>query len=392
MTNCKAFYNLDDNFFADRNCIYTASEIARQSKLWNDLGKILQSKKQDISSFMQRIGDPRQIRIIMTGAGSSAFVGEALTGFIAKSTGIKCEAIHSTDIVSAPDTVLFAGIPTLLISFARSGNSPESMGAVQYARKIVNNLFEVAIVCDGSSKLYDITAESEDNLVLVMPEGSNDKGFAMTSSLTCMLLAGFALLNHEKIDEIIQDISLLSESVCAQSLNLSNAAQELAKKAFDRVVYLGSGAFKGLAHEASLKMLELTSGGVNANYDSAAGFRHGPKSVIKDNTLTVHFISNDSFTARYDIDLLKEVFTEKINNYIAAICGDTAEDIKADDVIEVTTCKYGIASDVAIGINMLVFCQMLAMFKSIELSIPTDNPSPKGLVNRVVKGVTVYPI
>ena len=392
MTNCREFYNLDDNFFADRNCINTASEIARQPKLWNDLGKILQSKKRDISGFMQRIGDPRKIRIIMTGAGSSAFVGEALMGFIAKSTGIKCEAIHSSDIVSAPDTVLFAGIPTLLISFARSGNSPESMGAVQYARKIVNNLFEVAIVCDGSSKLYDITAESEDNLILVMPEGSNDKGFAMTSSLTCMLLAGFALLNHEKIDEITHDISLLSESVCAQSLNLSKAARELAKKAFDRVVYLGSGAFKGLAHEASLKMLELTSGGVNANYDSAAGFRHGPKSVIKDNTLSVHFISNDSFTARYDIDLLKEVFTEKINNYITAICGDNTEDIKADDVIAVTTCKYGIAADIAIGINMLVFCQMLAMFKSIELGIPTDNPSPKGLVNRVVKGVTIYPI
>jgi tagatose-6-phosphate ketose/aldose isomerase len=396
MTNCKAFFGLDDNFFKDRNCINTAAEIAGPNILWNELGKILLAQKQSIEDFMGRLGDLNKMRIILTGAGSSAFIGEALASFAAKSSGVKCEAVHTTDIVSAPDTVLFADIPTVLISFARSGNSPESVGAVQYARKIVKNLFEVAIVCDGTSKLYNITAENKKSLILVMPEGSNDKGFAMTSSVTCMLLAGFAVLNHTKIDDIVKDISQLSENTKNMSLRLSDAALKYAKKSFDRAVYLGSGGIKGLAHEGSLKMMELTNGEVNASYDSATGFRHGPKTVIKDNTLSLHFISNDPFTAKYDIDLLNELFNDKSNyskkNIVVAVCGDNIAGIKADDVITIASGGYGFAADLCIGISGLVFSQILAMHKSIELGITTDNPSPSGQVNRVVKGVTVYPL
>jgi tagatose-6-phosphate ketose/aldose isomerase len=138
-------------------------------------------------------------------------------------------------------------------------------------------------------------------------------------------------------------------------------------------------------------MLELTNGRVNTGFDSATGFRHGPKSVIKDNTLTLHFISNDPFTSRYDIDLLREVFREKNKNIVAAVCGDNIKDIEADDIITIPSTGYGFGADLCVGISGLVFSQMLAMHKSMELGVTTDNPSPGGQVNRVVKGVTVYP-
>lgn len=392
MSNCNTFFGMEDDFFAGRSCKNTASEIAGQPVLWNKLGEILLSKKPEISDFLESLGDLRNMRIILTGAGSSAFIGEALACFAAKSAGIKCEAIHTTDIVSAPDTVLFADIPTLLISFGRSGNSPESTGAIQYARKIVKNLFEAAIVCDDSSQLYKITSESEKSITLVMPEGSNDKGFAMTSSVTCMLLAGFALLNHTKIDEIVKDMSILSENVVKCSMELSVTARKYAEKAFDRAVYIGSGTYKGLAHEGSLKMMELTNGTVNACFDSAAGFRHGPKTVIKDSVVSLHFISNDPFTAKYDLDLLNELFKEKNKNMVIAICGGDIKHVQADAVIPVATGGYGFAADICAGINGLVFFQTFAMYKSIALGITTDNPSPEGQVNRVVKGVTIYPL
>ena len=391
MSNCKAFFGEDDNYFIQKSCINTASEIAGQHILWKDLCRILLAEKQNITGFMESLGDLRNMRIILTGAGSSAFVGEALALFAAKSSKLKCESVHTTDIVSAPDTVLFEDIPTLLISFARSGNSPESMGAVQYARKAVKNLHEVAIVCDSTSKLHAITAENKKNLILVMPEGSNDKGFAMTSSVTCMLLAGFALLNFKHIDGIVKDIALLSENIAGSGPNLSRDALKYAKKPFERAVYLGSGAFKGLAHEGMLKMMELTNGGVFACFDSATGFRHGPKTVLKDNTLSLHFISDDPFTAKYDRDLLKEIYSEKNKNLVLAVCAGNREGITADDVIIVPG-GYGFASDICIGISGLVFFQILAMYKSMELGITTDNPSPGGQVNRVVKGVTVYPL
>jgi len=391
MTDCMLFYGQDDGFFEERACINTAEEIAQQPRLWNELGKMLLSKKQYISDFMNQLGDLHSLRIIMTGAGSSGFIGEALAGFVAKSSGIKCEAIHTTDIVTAPETVLFADIPTLLISFARSGNSPESMGAVQYARKAIKKLYEVAIVCDGKSSLYRITAESKDSLILVMPEGSNDKAFAMTSSVTCMLLAGFALLNHDKTEEIVKDIARLSETLSGDSLGLSDVTRKLAKNPFDRAVYLACGSFKGLVHEGALKMLELTKGDVNASFDSATGFRHGPRAVINDRTMSLHFISSDPFTARYDVDLIKETISGKSKNTIVAVTCDKAQGIEADQTIVIPYSNYGFASDLCIGISGLVFFQMLAMFKSLDLGITTDNPYLGGQLTRVVKNVNIYP-
>jgi len=390
MCDFDVFYGISKDYFAERNCIFTSEEIAQQPKLWRDLCKILLEKKNDISAFMNDIGDIGQMRIIFTGAGSSGFIGDALSALIAKSNCIRSESIHSTDIVTAPDSYLFADVPTMLVSFARSGNSPESVGAVRYARTVVKDLFEVAIVCDDKSDLYNITKQAERKMILVMPEGSNDRGFAMTSSVSCMLLTGFALFNTASIEDLVKDIALLSENLTATGLKFTETAKKWAVRDFDRVVYLGCGFLKHIAHEASLKMMELTCGEVNGSYESPAGFRHGPKSVINNKTITVHIISNDPFTAKYDLDFLKEVLSQQDQNLIISICSGDTQDAPGDEIIPIASDGYTIGGDICTGLHALVFCQMLAMFKSLSLGATTDNPSPSGAVNRVVKGITVY--
>jgi len=390
MCGCDAFYGISKEYFAEKNCIFTSEEIAQQPKLWIDLSKMLLEKKDEISAFLNKIGGADKRRIIFTGAGSSGFIGDALAALIAKNNGIRSESIHSTDIVTDPGSYLFADVPTLLVSIARSGNSPESVGAVSYARAVCKDLFEVAIVCDDTSDLFNETAKSERSMTLVMPEGSNDKGFAMTSSVSCMLLTGFALFNAEKIDDFAKDVALLAENLSGAGLKLTEAASKWAARDFDRIAYLGCGFLKHLAHEASLKMMELTGGAVNGSYESPAGFRHGPKSVINDKTLTVHIVSNDPFTAKYDLDLLKEVMSQQGQNMIISICAENAQDALSEENIPIAADGYIVGGDICTGLQALVFCQMLAMFKSLSLGVNTDNPSPTGAVNRVVKGITVY--
>jgi len=390
MCGHEGFYGISKDYFAARNCLFTSEEIARQPKLWLDLAGILIDRKDDIEAFLEKAGGAGSMRIIFTGAGSSGFIGDALAALIAKDSRVRAESIHSTDIVTAPESYLFADVPTLLVSFARSGNSPESVGAVEYARAICKDLHEVAIVCDDTSDLYHYSVKAERGLILVMPEGSNDKGFAMTSSVSCMLLAGFALFNADKIDDLARDIALLAETVKASGQGLAKTAREWAERDFDRIVYLGCGFRKALAHEAALKMMELTGGIVNGSYESSAGFRHGPKSVINNNTLTVHMISNDPFTAMYDLDLLKEVVSQQERNMILSLYPENAQGAMGDEAIPIGADGYAIGSDICTGLQALVFCQTLAMFKSMSLGVNTDNPSPTGTVNRVVKGITVY--
>ena len=381
----KQFYGEDQAYFDAKTCGHTAREIAHQPEMWRALCKYLRENKQAMIDFVTPLGEER---IIMTGAGSSGFVGSAAAGFVMQNSGVLCEAIHTTDIVSAPKAKL-ADVPTLLVSFARSGNSPESVGAVKYARKIVKNLHEVAICCDGNSSLSKITRESDKSLLLVMPEGTNDKGFAMTSSVSTMALAAYALFNACKIDEICADIEKLAEVVEKNAPAIVAAAKTCAGWNSQRAWYLGSGPLTALTCEGALKMMELTNGATVAGYNSSAEFRHGPKTVLNPKTLTVHFISNNLFTAKYDSDLLDELYREREGNKVVAL-HDESKPTKADLCVPYTTKGFGIAADICVGMQGLVFMQLLSMFTSLALGVTTDNPSPSGLVNRVVQGVTVY--
>jgi len=384
------FYNNTQTYFEEKGCVHTAREIAHQPDMWRKLAVTLKENQQAINQFVTQMGSLKDMRIILTGAGSTGFVGHAVSGFAAKS-GVHTEAIHTTDIVSAPETYLFADKPTLLISFARSGNSPESVGAVQYARKMVKNLYELAIVCDGESKLSKITRESDKSLLLVMPEGTNDKGFAMTSSVSCMTLAGFAFFNGDKIDELAADIAILANQVEKDGQAISKAALTCAGFGSARAWYLGSGPLTALVKEGALKMMELTNGAVVAGHNSSTEFRHGPKTVMNPQTVTVHFVSNNPFTHKYDMDLLNELYRERMGNKVVAL-HDAASPVEADLAVPYVSQGYGVAADVAVGLQGLVFMQLLSMHTSLALGVGTDNPSPSGLVNRVVQGVTVYPL
>ncbi|MCL2882258.1 MAG: SIS domain-containing protein [Coriobacteriia bacterium] len=390
MDSFNVFFGQDKAYFEERSCGFTSAEIAQQPRLWTETCALMTESKDKIAAFLAQVGDLRQVQVILTGAGSSAFIGDALAPLIARDTRIDVQSIPTTDIVAAPDAYLSADVPTLLVSFARSGNSPESVGAVRYARAIIKELSEVAITCAAGSALYDYTAQSDNSLTLVMPEGSNDKGFAMTSSVSCMMLAGYMLLAGGATADLTADIDLLACNITDAATSYVEVARRCAGMDFDRIAFLGSGSLKHIAHEASLKMMELTNGTINGTFEGSTGFRHGPKSVIKDKTVTVHLISPDPFTARYDIDLLREVYGQKKGNIVITLCREGARELPGDVVLPVASHCYHCGRALCTGLEMLVFCQLLALFKSLSLGVTTDDPSPTGEVNRVVKGVTIY--
>ena len=160
---------------------------------------------------------------------------------------------------------------------------------------------------------------------------------------------------------------------------------------FKRIVYLGSNTLKGTSQESALKMLELTAGRVVTMYDTPMGFRHGPKSIVDDTTLTVVYLSDDAYTRQYEIDLLKEMSGQRKGNKIVAVMSKEDEAVKA---LVDHTVVFGLKEDyenILLGLDYIMFAQTLAVLKSLSLQITPDNPCPTGEVNRVVKGVTLYP-
>lgn len=376
----------------DCSGLNTAKEIIQQPDTWRESIKNLIKNKIEIKSFIDSFLSKKEFRIILTGAGTSAFAGEVCEPYLTSLLNKRVEAIATTDLVASPKSYFIKDMPTLLVSFARSGNSPESVHAVNLANQLVDDLYQVVITCNENGKLAKNTVNDEKSLLLLMPPQTNDLGFAMTSSFTTMVLNAMAVFNINNIENFSSDVDKLSNSVNDFIENNIEKVTSLSNEDFERIVYLGSSTSKGIARESALKVLELTAGKVNASYDTPLGFRHGPKSVVDDETVSVIYISNDEYTRKYDLDLAKEMLAHKKNDKVVIVGDNIEEDIlnKADYVFNVENINYTVENEVLLPLQQIIFGQMLSFLKSVNLGITPDNPCPTGEVNRVVQGVILH--
>ena len=376
----------------DCSGLNTAKEIIQQPDTWRESVKNLIKNKIEIKSFIDYFLSKKEFRIILTGAGTSAFAGEVCEPYLTSLLNKRVEAIATTDLVASPKSYFIKDIPTLLVSFARSGNSPESVHAVNLATQLVDDLYQIVITCNENGKLAKNTVNDEKSLLLLMPPQTNDLGFAMTSSFTTMVLNAMAVFNINNIENFSSDVDKLSNSVNDFIENNIEKVTSLSNEDFERIVYLGSSTSKGIARESALKVLELTAGKVNASYDTPLGFRHGPKSVVDDETVSVIYISNDEYTRKYDLDLAKEMLAHKKNDKVVIVGDNIEEDIlnKADYVFNVENINYTVENEVLLPLQQIIFGQMLSFLKSVNLGITPDNPCPTGEVNRVVQGVILH--
>jgi tagatose-6-phosphate ketose/aldose isomerase len=365
----------------------TAREIAQQPDVWREAARVVASRRENVDSFLRPLMDRPDLRIILMGAGTSAFAGEILAPALSRRTGRRVDAVATTDVVSNPREYFADDGPTLLVSFARSGNSPESVAATELADRLLSECHHLVLTCDRDGQLYERQAGSHGSLVLLMPEAANDQGFAMTSSFTSMTLAAWLILGGvADADGLVGRLATAAEKVLATR---EEDLRELASSGYRRVVFLGSGPLKGLAHESSLKLLELTAGEIVTYFESPLGFRHGPKSILDDRTLAVLYVSGDQYTRQYDLDLLSELKSSMPPGNVIAVSGtDAGVDDPGFWLVE------GVegVDDEALALPFVVVAQLLGLFFSLELGYTPDNPFPNREVNRVVQGVSIHPL
>lgn len=369
----------------------TTREIQQQPDLWQETWSIYQDNKAKITDFLAQINEKwGKVRVIFTGAGTSAYVGNTVMPYLQKHgdrSKYNFEAIDTTKIVSTPEDYLEKDTPTILVSFARSGNSPESVATVELAQKLVKNLYQIAITCAPEGHLAQDLKGNSKNLVLLMPKKSLDQGFAMTGSFSCMSLATllvFDTLSDEEKEKIVSQIAQMGKSVIARE----DEIQSLVNTDFDRIAYIGSGCLGGLAEETRLKILELTAGQVAALFDTSMGLRHGPKSFLDKKTIVFDFVSNNSYTRQYDLDILNEIKDDRIVPLIMAV-GQEKEGQNFTGK-SFTFAEKNLLPDAYLALPDVMFGQTVALLTSVKVNNKPDTPSPTGTVNRVVKGVTIH--
>ncbi|KRN55565.1 sugar isomerase, AgaS family [Atopobium minutum] len=370
----------------------TTHEIAQQPDLWLDTLDIYFANKEKIHAFLncaKTLGKEGITDIIFTGAGTSAYVGDTLVPYLRRvgdASAFDFKAIPSTDIVSAPYNFLCPERPCVLVSFARSGNSPESLAAVEIARSVVHNIMFLNITCAPDGKLAVLSEGASDTLTLLIP-GANDQGFAMTGSYSCMELLSALIFDGAKDDQKaswVAQAADMGKHVIAHEDEVTSWLTD----DFERITYLGSGALGAMTREAQLKILELTAGKIATSFDTSMGYRHGPKSFVNHRTLVFVFVSNDSYTRHYDLDILHEIAADNIALHTVAI-QQSAQTIFEGDAI--TFAKHAtLLPDAYLALPFIMVAQTISLFTSLKVGNTPDTPSPTGTVNRVVKGVTIH--
>ena len=371
---------------------FTLNEIYQQPATWKKTCAQIKEHKDELKKFIDQVITCEDFDVILTGAGTSEFVGNALFPALTSKLNYKVKSYGTTDLVATPEAYLSRTKPTLLISFGRSGNSPESVGAIDVAEAVCDNIHHLFVTCNKDGALSKRAATTGNCYAINLTDETHDQSFAMTSSFSNMYLATLLCFHLDDLDETIAKVEKIMASGQAVLDNKYGIAQKIVDEYdFNRIVYLGSNCLKGFAQESALKMLELTAGRVVTMYDTPLGFRHGPKSIIDDNTITVVYLSDNAYTRQYEIDLVKEMSGQRKGNKIVAVMSKP-DDAVAALVDYTVVCDLADAYDNALlGLDYILFAQTLAVLKSLSMSITPDNPCPTGEVNRVVKGVTLYP-
>ena len=371
----------------EKGAINTAMEIEGQPALWQEVYQHILFQKNAINSFLSPILAHPDLRIILTGAGSSAFIGEAAQGIVQVNTHCLTDAIATTDLITHPHLYFMKQVPTLLVSFARSGNSPESVAAVELANEYCDAIFHLIITCNREGALAQ--GKLNNGYCLVLPEKANDKSLAMTGSFTAMLLSVVLVSKINYIEVMEPSLHVLINHGKELLKKYLPLLKNIAEQPYERVIFLGSGPLLGVARECHLKLQELTDGKVICKHDSFLGFRHGPRAVTNEASLIVYLFSGDKHAYLYERDLCLSI--DEDARCIPTLSYNKYSQTLKHSVLDISFITPADTANELAFISATLTGQLLGFFHSLYLGLQPDNPSVSGVISRVVQGVVIYP-
>jgi len=372
---------------------FTPAEIAQQPAVWQKAVKALKDQQQAIASFMTSSGlcGKEEATLVLSGAGTSEFVGSAVSFGLRQSLAREVISIPTTHFVSHAATTLVPGHKYVVLSFARSGDSPESVATYRFVKKFYPQAKQMVITCNRQGALAKAASSDQNSFCICLPEETNDRSLVMTSSFSTMALTAFGLAFINDLNAFEKLVNRLATAGSRVITDYGDLLQDVGTQPFTRACFLGSNTLFGTMQECHLKMQEMTEGRVVCRFDSFLGLRHGPQVFVNADCMVLAALSSDPYARKYEMDMLTQLRNAKQGCGLVVVCDKKTDAIAklTEHVIELfpgvepVPDVYRVMTDVVAG-------QIFAMFKCISLGLKPDNPSTTGTINRVVKGVVIY--
>lgn len=366
---------------------HTLREIGQQPVTWLETA----SRVAGASAFARHVAsDGAPGAVVLTGSGSSLYAGECLSPALQRALGIPVHAVSAGEVLTDPAGSLAGRVPTLMVSFARSGNSPESCGAVDAVRESMPGCRHLVITCSGQGRLATSYRDDPQVTTLVLDERTNDRSLVMTSSFTNMVLAGRLLALVPDVEGYRARIDALARQAVELLVGHADTLAGVARSEYRTAVYLGSGNRYGAAREAALKMLEMTGGQVKTFPETYLGLRHGPMCAIDDGALVVCFLSTDEVTRAYEVDLVRELNRKRLGARKVIVGPGVPADLVSDADVVIDPPGLASVDDADAPVLDVLVGQLLAFFRCLHIGLRPDAPSDEGVISRVVGDFAIH--
>lgn len=372
---------------------HTLREVCQQPLTWPATARRMSREKAALEKLLGETGignGRRDGAVVLTGSGSSVFIGECLALPLQASLGVAVQAHATGLLLTHANACLLPGHPTLVVSFGRSGDSPESAAAIALLLREDRGSRHLVVTCNRAGRLATAFRSEPRVTTAVLDDRTHDRSLVMTSSFTNMWLAArfLGMLDRPRAyARLAARLASLGTHVLAAQ---SDGLARVARTRFRSALFLGTAARHGAAREAALKMLEMTAGRVSASAESFLGLRHGPLSGVRPDTLVVAFLASDPVVRGFECDLIHELRRKRAGGAKVLVGeGVPRELVSGGDLVVDCRGLRALGDENAAPVDVLVG-QLLGFFRSLELGLRPDNPSPSGAIQRVVQGFAIH--
>lgn len=377
----------------ERGLVHTPREIRQQPETWRRTFEEFSEAAGGVRDFLARAGltEGESVRptVYLVGAGTSDYIGRALASLLRREWRCEVQAVPSTDLLTDMDDYTIPDRPYLWVSFSRSGDSSEGVAVIEAALERHLTVHHLVVTCNGAGRMAREFGGRPNVRLLVLDDAVNDRGLAMTSSFSNMVVAGQCLAHVRDLapyGPVVEELAARAEEFLGAG---SDAAAGLAAGRFKKFCFLGTGALRAVAVESALKVVELTAGRVYTWSESYLGVRHGPLSAVDAETLVVGFLSGDERRRAYELDLLREVKGKGLAGGIVAVWA--GREPQAGEFDASLSLGLGEGFDDLYRPPLdVIFGQLLGLFSSLGQGLKPDTPSPQGAITRVVAGVQIH--
>jgi tagatose-6-phosphate ketose/aldose isomerase len=373
---------------------HTPREIAQQPETWRGTFEALRARENEIQRFLAACGvtGPASERpvVLLVGAGSSDYIGHCLHLLLRSRWQCEVFPVASTSLLTDFSDFVLPDRRYLWISISRSGDSSEGVAVLERALAECPRIAHLLVSCNASGRMLKAVEGCPNCLAIVLDERTNDRGLAMTSSFSNIVVAGQALAHVGSMADYEVTLNTLAgaaESILPQAATL---ASDLAGRGISRACFVGSGALAAAATESALKLLELTAGNVQAMAQHTLALRHGPMAALDRDTLLVSFVSSQTQRRKYDLDLLREIGRKALVSIRVAVAASDADVVRGEVEYVLAPGSARDLPDLCRPVLDVIFAQLLGLFSSMHYGLKPDLPSPNGAISRVVENVGIY--